>query len=217
MVPWAGHQMGFSSVALARGWLEASEQRTASGSRFWEAGWDLGFPGDSVLLWWLKGLWVIVWNSVNQVKLLSRVRLFVTPWTVAYQAPQSMEFSWQEYWSGLPFPSPGDRPNPGIEPGSPAFQADALPSEPPGKSCSITRAAECLGSQDTWLLGLALTPAAWLRANHITSLGLRVHTWTIHSSENPFNIWPFSFLWNSFRKTSTRLALQLLQVLEASI
>ena len=57
----------------------------------------------------------------------------MTLWTVAHQAPQSMEFSRQEYWSGLPFPSPGDLPNPGIEPGSPALQADALPSEPPGK------------------------------------------------------------------------------------
>ena len=56
---------------------------------------------------------------------------------VAYPAPQSMEFSRQEYWSGLPFPSPGDLPNPGIEPGSPALQADALPSEPPGKPNSI--------------------------------------------------------------------------------
>ena len=52
---------------------------------------------------------------------------------VAYQAPLSMGFSRQEYWSGLPFPSPGDLPNPGIEPGSPVFQADALTSEPPGK------------------------------------------------------------------------------------
>ena len=56
-----------------------------------------------------------------------------TPWTVAYQAPQSMGFSNQEYWSGLPFPSAGDLPDPGIEPGSPALQSDALPSEPPGK------------------------------------------------------------------------------------
>ena len=54
----------------------------------------------------------------------------MTPWTVAHQAPQSMEFSRQEYWSGLPFPSPGDLPDPGIKPGSPALQADALPSEP---------------------------------------------------------------------------------------
>ena len=67
------------------------------------------------------------------MKLLSPVRLFATPWTVAYQAPQSMGFSRQEYWSGLPFPSPGDLPNLGIEPGSPALRADALPSELPGK------------------------------------------------------------------------------------
>ena len=66
-----------------------------------------------------------------KVTSLSRVQLFATPWTVAYQAPQSMEFSRQEYWSGLPFPSPGDLPDPGIEPGSPTFQADALTSDPP--------------------------------------------------------------------------------------
>ena len=64
------------------------------------------------------------------MKSLSRVPLFATPWTVAHQAPQSMEFSRQEYLSGLPFPSPGDLPNPGIEPRSAALQADALPSEP---------------------------------------------------------------------------------------
>ena len=56
-----------------------------------------------------------------KVKSLSRVRLFATPWTVAYQAPQSMGFSRQEYWSGLPFPSPGDLLDPGIEPRSPAL------------------------------------------------------------------------------------------------
>ena len=68
-----------------------------------------------------------------KVKLLSRVRLFATPWTIAYQASLSMGFSRQEYRSGLPFPSPGDLPNPGIEPRSPTLQADALPSEPPGE------------------------------------------------------------------------------------
>jgi len=68
-----------------------------------------------------------------KVKSFSHVRLFATPWTVAYQAPPSMGFSRQEYWSGLPLPSPGDLPNPGIKPGSPTLQADALPSEPPGK------------------------------------------------------------------------------------
>ena len=68
-----------------------------------------------------------------KVKSLSHVRLFATPWTVALQAPPSMGFSRQEYWSGLPFPSPGDLPDPGIEPRSPTLQADALTSEPPGK------------------------------------------------------------------------------------
>ena len=61
-------------------------------------------------------------------KLLSCVQLFATPWTI-----QSMEFSRPEYWSGWPIPSPVDLPNPGIEPGSPALQADSLPAEPPGK------------------------------------------------------------------------------------
>ena len=63
-----------------------------------------------------------------KVKSLSLVRLFATPRSVAYQAPPSVGLSRQEYWSGLPFLSPGDLPNPGIEPGSPALQADALPS-----------------------------------------------------------------------------------------
>ena len=58
---------------------------------------------------------------------------FVTPWTVTDQAPPSLGFSRQEYWSGLPFPSPGDLPNPGIEPRSPALQVESLPSGPPGK------------------------------------------------------------------------------------
>ena len=65
------------------------------------------------------------------MKSLSHVRLFATPWTVACQAPQSMGFSRQECWSELPFPSPGYLPDPGIEPRSPALQADALTSEPP--------------------------------------------------------------------------------------
>ena len=70
------------------------------------------------------------------MKSLSRVRLFVTPWTVAYQALPSMGFSKQEYWSGLPFPSPGALPNPGTEPvslASPALQVDSLLSESPRK------------------------------------------------------------------------------------
>ena len=68
-----------------------------------------------------------------KVKSLSPVRLLVTPLTVVYQAPLSMGFSRQEYWSGLPFPSPGDLPDPGVEHGSPALQADSLLTEVPRK------------------------------------------------------------------------------------
>ena len=69
---------------------------------------------------------------MSNVKSPSCVQLFVTPWTVAHQAPPSIEFSRQEYWSELPFPSPRDLPDPGIEPGSSVLQADTLPSELPG-------------------------------------------------------------------------------------
>ena len=79
---------------------------------------------------------MIFLSPIEPVKLLSRVRLFAIPWTVAYQAPPPTAFFSQEYWSGLPFPSPGDLPDPGIEPRSPALQADALPPEPPGKPLS---------------------------------------------------------------------------------
>jgi len=68
-----------------------------------------------------------------KVKSLSRVRLSATLWTVAHQAPPSMGFSREEYWSGLSFPSPEGLPDPGAEPRSPTLQADALTSEPPGK------------------------------------------------------------------------------------
>ena len=68
----------------------------------------------------------------KKMKSLSHVPLFATPWTVAHQAPPSMELSRQEYWSGLPFPSTGDLPYPGIEPRSPALHADSLLSEPLG-------------------------------------------------------------------------------------
>ena len=67
----------------------------------------------------------------------SHAPLSATPWTVALQAPLSVRFSRQEYWSGVPHSTPGDLPDPGIEPGSPALQADALLSEPPGKTTTI--------------------------------------------------------------------------------
>ena len=80
------------------------------------------------------------------------------PWTVAYQVPPSMGFSRQEYWSGLPFPSPGDLPDPGIEPRSPAFQADALTSEPPGKpNWSIVDLQYCVSFRCMAVLFLSLS------------------------------------------------------------
>ena len=94
-----------------------------------------------------------------KVKSLSRVHLCATPWTVAHQAPPSMGFSRQEYWSGLPFPSPGDLPDPGIKPRFPALQADTLTSEPhlvedkesitsaTRQRCSMSRAAGVLQSK----------------------------------------------------------------------
>ena len=101
------------------------------------------------------------------VKLLSRVRLFAIPWTVAYQAPLSMEFSRQKYWSGLPFPSPGDLPDPGIEPRSPALQADALPSEPPGKASLLPKSLQL-----SWPLGHTPPPTQ----------GHPAYTWAVSGS-----------------------------------
>ena len=81
---------------------------------------------------------ILPWPA-EYAQLLSHVWLFATPWTVANQAPLSMGFSRQEYWSGLPFPSPGDLPDPGIKPRSPALWADALLSEPPGANSQTLR------------------------------------------------------------------------------
>ena len=82
----------------------------------------------------------------------------MTPWTIAYQAPPSVGFSRQEYWSGLPFPSPGDLPNPGIEPRSSTLQADALPSEPPGNR-SVNNNKQLVNNlpamQETWVRSLS--------------------------------------------------------------
>ena len=84
--------------------------------------------------------------STSEVKLLSRVRLFATPWTIAHQAPQSMEFSRQDSWSGLPFPSPADLPNPGIESSSPALKADSqLVKNPPAMQETLV---QFLGGED---------------------------------------------------------------------
>ena len=90
------------------------------------------------------------------VKLISRVRLFSTLWTVAHQAPPSMGFSRQEYWGGLLFPSPGYLPDPGIEPRSPALQADALTSEPPGKPIELLHIHKPRIAEDTDQGGLGV-------------------------------------------------------------
>ena len=97
--------------------------------------WEINiFPKGS----WNTCFWVSDYVSKLKVKVksLSCVRLFTTPLSIAHQAPLSMGFFRQEYWSGLPFPSPGDLPGPGIEPGSPALQTEALLSELPGKPVS---------------------------------------------------------------------------------
>ena len=88
----------------------------------------------------------------KKVKSLSCVQLFETPWTVAHQAPPSMEFSSQEYWSGLSFPSPGDLPDSGIEPGSPTLQTDALPSEPLGNPFVINNSSLTMLCLIQWFL-----------------------------------------------------------------
>ena len=106
-----------------------------------------------------------------KVKLLSRARLFVTQWTVAYQATWSMGFSGQEYWSVLPFPSPRDLPNIGIEPMSSALQIEALPSGPLGKSRIPKRgnAKECSNYHTIALIS---------QASKVKSLS-RVTPWTV--------------------------------------
>ena len=88
---------------------------------------------------------------------LSHAWPFAAPWTVAYLAPQSMEFSRQEYWSGLPFPSPEDLCNPGIEPGSPKLQADFLPIWDTKEAykkryfCVIKLISHAVGKEDPFL------------------------------------------------------------------
>ena len=80
----------------------------------------------------LKDNWQFEWQSESESEVAQSRPTVCDPWTVAHQAPPPMGFSRQEYWSGLPFPSPGDLPDPGIEPRFPTLQADTLTSAPPG-------------------------------------------------------------------------------------
>ena len=97
---------------------------------------------------------VTPWTVARQAPLsvgLSRQVDSAAPWTVARQAPLSVGLSRQEHWSGLPFPSPGDLPDPGIKPGSPALQADSLLSRPPGKPPRICEAFRKQEEKDSLL------------------------------------------------------------------
>ena len=94
--------------------------------QWWE---KLDFISEGI--WGWEGLLSFYWMLLCISEVAQSCPTLCDP--MAYQAPPSMEFSRQEYWSGLPFPSPGDLPDPGIEPGSPALQADALPSKSPGR------------------------------------------------------------------------------------
>ena len=135
--------------------------------------------------------------------LLSRILLLATPWTVAHQATLFMGFPRQEYWIGLLFPSPGDLLDPGIEPRSPALQADSLLSEPPAKSwCRIVYMSNLSGLsfvyfslflfQDIctdmstfsfFLFSPSLIRTSSLRYNHYMCL-FRAQTWGIHLRES---------------------------------
>ena len=78
----------------------------------------------------LKGIdYVIIFKAGGGGLVSKSCPTLVTPWTMALRVPQSMGFSRQEYWSGLPFPSPGNLPDPEIKPGSPPLQAESLPTE----------------------------------------------------------------------------------------
>ena len=121
---------------------------------------------------------------------LSRVLLFVTPWTVAHQAPLSMGFPRQEYWSALPFPTLRDLPNPGIKAGSPALQADSLPSEPPGKSaythCVHAKSAVLYLTRTLWTVAHPCSVSmsssrgsSWPRDQTLLSLCL-IGTWVLY-------------------------------------
>ena len=101
---------------------------------------------------------------------LSRAWRFVTLWTVARQAPLSMGFSRQEYWSGLPCPPPGDLPDPGIEPRSPSLQADSLPTEPPGSPTPCTSEVHLLQLMNKYWSSMI---SNWIKP----AVYLRVHSW----------------------------------------
>ena len=130
---------------LSLGWEDLLEKGMATHSSIlaWRIPWTVQSMGSQRVRHDRVGF-TFIFTPYQTIKLipaklcvLSCVRLFVTPWTVALQAPLSMRLPRQEYWSGQSFPSPGDRPNSGIKPGSPRLQADSLPTEPAGMSAEL--------------------------------------------------------------------------------
>ena len=111
-------------VSYIKGVIPLPQNKVASA--YWQLHFHFSHPSNC-----FKMNLLICCSYRKKVKSLSCVQLFVTPQTITYQAPLTMGFPRQEYWSGLPFLSPGDLPDPGIELRSPALQADALTSEPP--------------------------------------------------------------------------------------
>ena len=144
-----------------------------------------------------------------KVKSLSLIWLFATPWTVAHQAPPSMGFSRQEYWGGLPFPPPRDLPNPGMEPRSPALQADTLTSEPPGKPKSHYYIEE-----NNWMFkpardfGAPLTESLWMSHTFFRTCQCGDLKWSLGS------LISFVTTWIWLRETTSPLFLEGLPVVQ---
>ena len=112
------------------------------------------------------------------MKSLSHIGPFATPWTIAYQAPLSMGFSRQEYCSGLPFPSLGDLPNPGIELVSPSLQADTLLSEPPGKPYMAIKILNQMEGRKSTIPKCLFCSPSYLEQRGLTA------SWSIHCANS---------------------------------
>ena len=135
VMPWTAAHQALLSMARIGKWITMPFSRGSFGPRDWT--WVSWTEGRFFTVWATKRLLTKV---KNRLCMWGYACMCVgTQWTVTYQAPLSMGFSRQDYWSGLPFPSPGNLSHPGIEWGSPTLLADALPSEPPGKPHSVSK------------------------------------------------------------------------------
>ena len=122
-----------------------------------------------------------------------------TPWTVAYEVLSPMEFSWQEYWSGLPFPSPGDLPDPGIEPWFPTLQAKDFTTWATGSRAKWKR--RTFRSKTTMNFKMATTIAIWIeQCRDLVSTGSCVTTQAAYTRSPP---WLYIILNSSYLKCSS--------------